>query len=300
MCFAFASSCDALGSRNESEWEPYEIRGACSSEAKLRANNAGLSRMIQHFSKGMFMAGCMLCKVGIVALALVATVGGVRAIADDAKPATTPAAPAQPVPAETPKPDAAKPDATTKEETKPVKETLKEPVKEEVKVSPYVLGHTVKDIDGKDVNLETYKGKVLLIVNVASKCGMTPQYEGLQALYTEKKDAGFEVLGFPANNFGKQEPGSEKEIKEFCTSKYSVTFPMFAKVSVKEDKDLGEVSPLFKQLAAQPAPIGGAPEWNFTKYLIDKQGNVVAKFPFRTPPSDPTMRRKIEELLEAK
>lgn len=158
----------------------------------------------------------------------------------------------------------------------------------------YVLGYTVKDIDGNDVNLEDFKGKVILIVNVASKCGLTPQYEGLEKLYGQKKDQGFVVLGFPANNFMGQEPGTEAEIKAFCSTKYNVTFPMFSKVSVK-DKD---AHPLFAQLSALPEPAGGEPSWNFTKYLIGRDGRAVQRFGPRVGPSDKDLIAKVDELLK--
>jgi len=165
--------------------------------------------------------------------------------------------------------------------------------------TPYVLDFTVKTIDGKDQSLAEYKGKVLLIVNVASKCGFTGQYTGLEKLYKEKKDAGFVVLGFPANDFGSQEPGTNEEIQEFCSgdgSKYKVTFPLFAKISVKGE----DQHPLYRRLAEQPAPIGGAPGWNFTKYLVDRSGNVVAKFDSRVKPDDSVLMTRVEELLKAK
>lgn len=162
--------------------------------------------------------------------------------------------------------------------------------------SPYVLGYTMKRIDGKEESLESYKGKVMLIVNVASKCGFTPQYEGLEKLYQEKKDAGLVILGFPANNFRSQEPGTNKEIAEFCSSKYGVTFPMFEKISVTGS----DQHPLYKQLAAQPAPIGGDPKWNFTKFLVDRSGNVVARFDSKVKPDDPDLVKKVEALLATK
>jgi glutathione peroxidase len=162
--------------------------------------------------------------------------------------------------------------------------------------SPYVLGHTLKRIDGTEESLEKYKGQVVLIVNVASKCGNTPQYAGLQKLYTEKKDAGLVVLGFPANDFMSQEPGANKDIAEFCSSKYQVTFPMFEKIGVK-----GEAAHLlYRQLAAQPAPVGGEPDWNFTKYLVDRQGNVVARYKSKVKPDNAELVKKIDELLAVK
>ncbi|MBL8764001.1 MAG: glutathione peroxidase [Phycisphaerae bacterium] len=157
----------------------------------------------------------------------------------------------------------------------------------------YVLGFKVKSIDGQEIDLAQYTGKVVLIVNVASKCGLTPQYEGLQKLYAEKKDRGLVVLGFPANNFMGQEPGTNREIKEFCTSTYAVTFPMFEKISVKG----AEQHPLYKKLCAQPKPIGEEPDWNFAKYLVDRRGNVVARFGARTKPGDVEFVKKIDELL---
>lgn len=164
------------------------------------------------------------------------------------------------------------------------------------KANPMVLSHTVKDIDGKDINLADYKGKVVLIVNVASNCGFTSQYKGLEALYEARKDSGLVILGFPANNFGNQEPGNNSEIKAFCESNYKVTFPMFAKISVMGE----DQHPLFKQLQSQPGSIGGPPSWNFTKYLVDRSGNVIARFESRVKPDDATMVGKIKELLAAK
>lgn len=202
------------------------------------------------------------------------------------KPAEKPAAPeAKPAP---------KPVEATPGQAKPAdsKEAPKEPVKP---ADPYVLGYTVKDIDGKEQKLEQYKGKVVLIVNVASKCGLTPQYKGLQKLYEDKKDQGFVILGFPANDFASQEPGQDSDIKEFCSSKYSVTFPLFSKVSVKGE----DQHPLFKQLAGQAKPLGGDPTWNFTKFLVDRDGKVVSRFEPRTDPADSTLVKKVEELLKA-
>jgi glutathione peroxidase len=161
-----------------------------------------------------------------------------------------------------------------------------------------VLDFSMRDIDGKDVKLAKYKGNVLLVVNVASKCGYTPQYEGLQATYAKYKDKGFYVLGFPANNFGSQEPGTETEIKEFCTSKYHVTFPMFAKISVKgEDQD-----PLYKFLTSRETDpeFSGDITWNFNKFLIDRNGKVVARFTSKDTPESPNVTAAIEKYLAAK
>lgn len=239
------------------------------------------------------MSGCVVCKIGAAVLLAAGAVGMIGAMGGAGSDDT-------PKPAEKPASETTKQTTTTPAAEKPVTEEKKAEDAPAQKPSPFVLGHVMKGIDGNDVDLASFKGKVLLIVNVASKCGMTPQYEGLQKLYEEKKDSGLVILGFPANNFGGQEPGSNEQIKTFCTTNYNVTFPMFSKVSVRDDKTNGEAHPLFKQLAAQPSPVGGAPEWNFTKYLVDRNGNVVEKFPFRTPPSDATLQRRIDELLAAK
>jgi glutathione peroxidase len=155
---------------------------------------------------------------------------------------------------------------------------------------------TMKDIDGNDVKLETFRGKVVLIVNTASKCGLTPQYEGLQTLYDKYKDRGFVVLGFPANNFRGQEPGTDKEIKEFCTINYKVTFPMFSKISVLgEDKH-----PLYKFLTEKETNPGfdGEITWNFEKFLADRNGKIVARFSPRIKPTDEVVIKAIETALE--
>jgi glutathione peroxidase len=143
---------------------------------------------------------------------------------------------------------------------------------------------TVDDIQGQPVNLDRYKGKVLLVVNTASQCGFTPQYKGLEALYRKYRDRGLEVLGFPCNQFGAQEPGSEQEIATFCSTNYDVTFPMFAKVDVNGDK----AAPLYRHLKqAKPGLLGTqAIKWNFTKFLVDRDGKVVARYaPNVTPES---------------
>ena len=129
-----------------------------------------------------------------------------------------------------------------------------------------VYEFTMRNIDGENVKLDTYKGKVLLIVNVASKCGYTPQYEGLEALYQKNKDSGLVILGFPANNFGKQEPGNDGDIKTFCEKNYGVTFDMFSKISVKGD----DIHPLYKYLTTETG-FNDEIDWNFAKYLVDKQ-----------------------------
>ena len=160
-------------------------------------------------------------------------------------------------------------------------------------VSKYVLNYIMNSISGKPVKLEEFKGKVIIMVNVASKCGLTPQYEGLERLYKEYKDDGLVIIGFPANNFANQEPGSNKEIAEFCSANYGVTFPMMEKISVKGE----DVHPLYKQLAAQPEPIGGEPEWNFDKFVINRDGEVVSRFGPRTTPDNEGLVAAIEKLL---
>lgn len=156
-----------------------------------------------------------------------------------------------------------------------------------------VLSFTVDGIDGQPHRLEDYRGKVVLIVNVASKCGYTPQYADLQAVYEKYKDRGLVVLGFPANNFGNQEPGTNFQIHEFCTETYNVAFPMFAKISVMGD----DQHPLYKKLTNAPAPIGGPVRWNFQKYLVDRTGRVVEMIPTATKPTDEKIVARIEALL---
>jgi len=144
-------------------------------------------------------------------------------------------------------------------------------------------------LDGSERSLTQYNGKVVLIVNTASRCGLTPQYEGLQALYDSKRDDGLVILGFPANNFRGQEPGTDEEIALFCRDNYGVTFPMFSKISV-----LGEDQhPLYADLSAATEP----PSWNFTKYLLDRNGRLVKRFDPRTSPQDPALVAKIDELI---
>lgn len=207
----------------------------------------------------------LLCAVGVAAgVAIVVS-------ADDAKPAqpSTPA-PQQP---------------GAKDEPKPADGA-----------ATYVLGFKVNRIDGTEEDLSIYKGKVVLIVNVASKCGFTPQYTGLQKLYTDKKDAGLVILGFPSNDFRSQEPGTNKEIAEFCESNFKVTFPMFEKISVKGPT----AHPLYKKIASVPSPVGGEPKWNFTKYLVDRSGNLVARYDSAIRPDDKNLLAKVDELLKAK
>ena len=150
-------------------------------------------------------------------------------------------------------------------------------------------------IDGETVDLEDYEGKVVVVVNVASECGLTPQYAGLQAMYDQYKEKGFVVLAFPCNQFGSQEPGSEAEIKQFCSSKYHVNFPMFSKVDVNGDK----AAPIYKYLTSKDLPpVGtGKVSWNFEKFLIDREGNVIGRFSPRTTPKDPEFVKAIEAEL---
>ncbi len=172
--------------------------------------------------------------------------------------------------------------------------TTQETATKDASVSKDVLGYEMETIDGETKNLSDYRGKVVMMVNVASECGLTPQYEGLEALYRKHKKDGLVIIGFPANNFNGQEPGTNAEIAQFCSTKYDVTFPMMAKISVK-GKD---AHPLYKQLAAQPAPVGGEPEWNFDKFLVNRKGEVVARFKPRTTPEDPELIKKVQELLD--
>jgi glutathione peroxidase len=152
-----------------------------------------------------------------------------------------------------------------------------------------------KSLQGKEINMKSYRGKVVLIVNTASKCGFTPQYEGLEALYNKYKDQGFIILGFPCNQFAHQEPGSAEEIATFCKSKYGVTFPMFAKIDVNGEN----ADPLYKWLKnVLPGTLDNAIKWNFTKFLIDQNGNPVKRY---GPPTKPeSIEKDIETLLMKK
>jgi glutathione peroxidase len=154
---------------------------------------------------------------------------------------------------------------------------------------------TMKSITGEDVSLEQYKGKTLLVVNVASECGYTPQYEDLEALYEKYSEKGLVILGFPANNFGGQEPGSDEKILNFCTSKFHVTFPMFSKISVKGDEE----HPLYHFLTHKD--LNGVSDnevkWNFNKFLISPDGHLVQWFPSKTKPLDEELTGEIEKLL---
>lgn len=154
---------------------------------------------------------------------------------------------------------------------------------------------TMKSIDGQPVNLSSYKGKVVLLVNVASKCGFTPQYTELEAVYTKYKDRGLVIVGVPANNFGQQEPGTDAEIKTFCSNKYNVTFPMMHKVSVLGD----DKTPLYVYLTGEKSDpkFAGEIKWNFTKFLFDKNGNPIARFESPVKPDAPEVTSAIEAAL---
>lgn len=154
----------------------------------------------------------------------------------------------------------------------------------------------LKDINGKDTSLKEYKGKVLIIVNVASKCGNTPQYAGLEKLQQKYKDQGFVVLGFPCNQFGKQEPGSNEEIKEFCSKTYAVTFPMFDKLDVKGANQ----HPLYKELSGETSAFPGDVKWNFGKFLVGRDGKLVKRIEPGVKPESPEMVNAIEAALAAK
>jgi len=158
-----------------------------------------------------------------------------------------------------------------------------------------VYSFTLPSIDGEPIPLSTYQGKVVLLVNVASRCGFTPQYAALESLYEKYKDQGLVILGFPANNFGGQEPGTNAEIKTFCSTRYNVTFPMFAKVSVKG----ADCTPLYQYLTQQANPsLAGDIKWNFTKFLVDRHGKVVARFESRVTPDSREVVEAIEKLLQ--
>jgi glutathione peroxidase len=155
-----------------------------------------------------------------------------------------------------------------------------------------ILEFHVKDIDGNEINLSKYQGKVLLVVNTASQCGYTPQYKELEAVYEKFKDQGLEVLAFPANEFGAQEPGSDEQIKEFCSATYHVSFPLFSKIVVKGK----EIHPIYEFLTSESTnpKFAGPISWNFTKFLINRKGEVIARF----QPGDKPMSAKVAELIE--
>ena len=154
----------------------------------------------------------------------------------------------------------------------------------------------LKDIDGKPTSLKAYEGKVLLIVNVASKCGFTPQYEALEAIQKKYEAKGFTVLGFPCNDFGSQEPGTAEEIKAFCSSTYSVTFPLFEKLHVKG----AQQHPLYAALTGKDSPFPGDIKWNFGKFVISRDGRIVKRFASENTPDSPEVTGAIEAALAGK
>jgi glutathione peroxidase len=157
-----------------------------------------------------------------------------------------------------------------------------------------VIDHQVQTLEGETIKLDKFRGNVLLIVNTASECGFTPQYEGLEKIYEKYKDRGLVVVGFPSNDFGQQEPGSAQEIATFCKKNYGVTFPMMAKVHAKGP----EIAPVYKTLTQDtPEGIKGEVKWNFTKFLVDKDGKIVARFESKVTPESPEVTGAIEKLL---
>lgn len=154
----------------------------------------------------------------------------------------------------------------------------------------------LKDIDGKDTSLKAYQGKVLLVVNVASRCGLTKQYSALQAVHEKYADQGFTVLGFPCNQFGNQEPGTNEQIKEFCSAKFNVTFPLFDKIDVNGPNR----HPLYTALAGDNSPFPGDIKWNFGKFLIGRDGKIVKRFEPKTTPDSAEVTEAIEAALAAK
>jgi len=163
-------------------------------------------------------------------------------------------------------------------------------------VAGNLFGIPLKDIDGKSTSLKGYQGKVLLMVNVASKCGYTPQYAGLEALQQKYQDKGFTVLGFPCNQFGSQEPGTDAEIKQFCSSKYQVTFPLFDKLEVNG----ANRHPLYSVLAGKDSPFPGDIKWNFSKFLIGRDGKIIKRFESAAKPDSAELVQAVEAALAAK
>jgi len=235
----------------------------------------------------------------LFAVALVACDSKDAAGTDTKKTAqAAPAAPADKKAASEAAPTAAKPSEPTAMPTKPAAATPTEP---EVAVasatavaSGPVLDHTVKLLDGSDKSLADYRGKALLVVNTASECGFTPQYADLQEVYAKYKDRGLEVLAFPSNDFGGQEPGTPEQIRAFVDKKFNVEFEMFDKVVIKGD----EKSPLYKTLTEETTDgIKGDVKWNFTKFLVDPEGHVVQRFESPVSPTDPQLTAAIEAVL---
>lgn len=158
-----------------------------------------------------------------------------------------------------------------------------------------VYSFTLNDIDGSPLSLSTFQGKVLLLVNTASFCGNTPQYEGLQTLYEQYRNQGLEILAFPANNFGQQEPGTDEDIKSFCYTKYALEFPLFSKISVKGE----DIHALYRYLTTQ-SPFPGDIEWNFQKFLVDRHGQVIARYRPGLKPLSPQIVQDVERALSKK
>ncbi len=160
-----------------------------------------------------------------------------------------------------------------------------------------VFDFTLNSIDGQPTSLGSFKGKVVMLVNVASRCGFTPQYSALESIYEKYKDRGFVIVGIPANNFGAQEPGTNQEIKTFCTAKYKVSFPMMSKVSVKG----GDITPLYQFLTDKSASpkTGGEIQWNFTKFLVGPDGRVISRFEPEVTPDSPEVIAVIEKALSS-
>jgi glutathione peroxidase len=162
--------------------------------------------------------------------------------------------------------------------------------------APKLDSIAVQDIDGKETTLKPHAGKVLLIVNVASECGSTPQYAGLESLWRKYRDQGLVVLGFPSNDFGAQEPGTNADIKRFCTSRYGVTFPMFAKIRVRSP----EQHPLYAAMTGSTAAFPGEVQWNFGKFLVDRKGQVLARFDSEVEPDSAELLGAVEKALGSK
>ncbi len=162
--------------------------------------------------------------------------------------------------------------------------------------APAITEISLKDIDGKDTSLKAYHGKVVLLVNVASKCGLTPQYKALEATYRKYKKQGFVIVGAPCNDFGAQEPGTTEEIKTFCSTKYDVTFPLLGKLHVKG----AEQHPLYAALTGGDAKFPGEIKWNFGKFLLGRNGEILNRFDPKTTPDDPAVTEAIETALKAK
>jgi glutathione peroxidase len=154
----------------------------------------------------------------------------------------------------------------------------------------------LKDINGKSTSLKNYKGKVLLVVNVASQCGLTPQYKALESTYKKYQSQGLAILGFPCNDFGSQEPGTNEEIKTFCSTKYNVSFPLFDKLHVKGS----EQHPLYTALTGKTSPFPGDVQWNFGKFLVSREGKIIKRFEPKVTPDSPEVVEAIEAALSAK